>query len=80
MKKVYVVAQMTSAGQVNTMVATKNQEMAARLLHVSPHYLRRFGTITGNTDDCAVALRAPGVVFARHIDNYNAAAWKEWQP
>lgn len=80
MKKVYIVTQMTAQGQMNTMVATKNQEMAARLLHVSPHYLRSFGNITGNTEDRAVALRAPGVVFVRHIDNHNAAAWEEWQP
>ncbi len=46
-------------------VAAKSQKEAARLFDVSLHYLRGYGSETGNAGELEAALNEPGKVIPR---------------
>ena len=60
--KVY---RITLNGTTETIVAAKSFKEAAKLLGVSVHYLRKYGSITGNPNQIAAAMTSPGTVMQK---------------
>jgi hypothetical protein len=50
-------------GQVRTVIAAKSQKEAARKIGCSLYEFRTYWMETGNAEECASAMTAPGIIF-----------------
>lgn len=57
-----------------SIVAASSRKTAALLVGCSYHYMAGYGSVTGNVEECAVALSQPGTVFVRGQDD--RGPWK----
>ncbi len=64
-------AHMIFPGDLRAIVACKSRASAARLLGVTDHFLKEYGTPTGNPTELATATAQPGVVFVRPLNEYH---------
>ena len=64
-------------GKHRGIIATTSQREAARLFRIPLGRMRDYGSETGNTEECCIALAEPGVPF-RSVDGPRSDYRRMW--
>ena len=63
-------------GRDGRLVAARSMRQAALLTNIPYNHFREYGHVTGNEDQCRLALSAPGVVYEGSLTNFEL----KWAP